>query len=212
MKHLFALMVTAAAVLCAGITLAGEPEFVELFNGKNLDGWKAGGNPDSFTVENGMLKVNGNCSHLFYEGDVNNHCWKNFHAQIVVMTKPKANSGIYIHTKFQEQGWPKTGYECQVANTHPDPQKTASIYNVCKVNPAPAEDNEWFVYDIIVQGDRITTMINGKICADWREPKDIVPPEGWENRRLGQGTFAIQAHDPGSVVFIKSFKVQPLEN
>ncbi len=206
------LLSLAMVIAMVGAACAAEEEFVELFNGKNLDGWKAGGNPDSFKVEDGLLRVNGSCSHLFYEGDVHNHCWKNFHAQVVVMTKPKANSGIYIHTKFQKEGWPTTGYECQVANTHGDPQKTASIYNVCQVNPAPANDDEWFVYDIIVQGSRITTMINGKICADWKEPKDIVPPKGWENRRLGEGTFAIQAHDPGSVVFIKSFKVKPLDD
>lgn len=208
MRLLLSLAMVASLACCA----YADEDFVELFNGKNLDGWKAGGNADSFKVEDGLLRVNGSCSHLFYEGDVHNHCWKNFHAQIVVMTKKNANSGIYIHTKFQQNGWPTTGYECQVANTHGDPQKTASIYNVCKVNPAPAVDDEWFVYDIVVQGSRITTMINGKICADWVEPKDIVPPKGWENRKLGKGTFAIQAHDPGSVVFIKSFKVKALDD
>lgn len=201
----------AIAVLTASVCSA-ETEFVELFNGKNLDGWKVGSNPGAFTVQDGVIRVNGSCAHLFYDGAVNNHNWKNFHTQIVVQTKPNANSGIYIHTKFQEKGWPTTGYECQVANTHPDPQKTASVYNVCKVNPAPAADNEWFVYDIIVQGKRITTMVNGKVCADWTEPDNIVPPQGWENRKLGEGTFAIQAHDPNSVVLIKSFKVKALED
>lgn len=199
----------ACVFFTASCAFAGE--LVELFNGENLDGWKAAENPDAFSVADGVLKVNGTRGHLFYDGAVNNHCWKNFHVQAVVMTKEKSNSGIYIHTKFQENGWPTNGYECQVANTHPDPQKTASVYNVCKVNPAPANDDEWFTYDIYVIDSRIITKINGKVCADWTEPSDIVPPEGWENRRLSSGTFAIQAHDPNSVVFFKSFKVEALD-
>lgn len=206
-KILFTLL---ACALFGAVSVSAQ-EMTELLNGVNLDGWKAAENPDAFTVVDGALRVNGTRGHLFYVGSVNNHCWKNFHVQAVVMTKAQSNSGIYIHTKFQETGWPTTGYECQIANTHPDPQKTASVYNVSKVNPAPANDDEWFTYDIYVIDKRIITKINGKVCSDWTEPDDIVPPEGWENRKLGAGTFAIQAHDPNSVVFIKSFKVEALD-
>ena len=64
------LLSLAMVIAMVGAACAAEEEFVELFNGKNLDGWKAGGNPDSFSVENGVMKVNGSCSHLFYVGDV----------------------------------------------------------------------------------------------------------------------------------------------
>lgn len=194
-------------VLLCGTSLFAADNMVELLNGKNLDGWKVGENASSFSVENGLLKVNGKCAHLFYEGSVNNHCWKDFHVQAIVKTEEKANSGIYIHTQFQEKGWPKAGHECQIANTHPDPKKTGSVYNFCNVNPAPAKDNVWFTYDIYVIGKRVITLIDGKICADWTEPDGIAASE---TKKLGQGTFAIQAHDPGSVVYIKSFKVGPL--
>ncbi|MBR6436076.1 MAG: DUF1080 domain-containing protein, partial [Thermoguttaceae bacterium] len=72
------LLSIAMVLAMVGAAAAAEDGFVELFNGKNLDGWKAGGNPDSFTVEDGVMKINGSCSHLFYDGDVHNHCWKNF--------------------------------------------------------------------------------------------------------------------------------------
>jgi len=198
-------------IFCFVGTALAEDDMVELFNGKNFDGWKVGENADSFTIEDGVMKINGKVGHLFYVGPVHNHCWKNFHLQAVVMTKEHANSGIYIHTKYQESGFPTTGHECQIANTHQDPQKTAGIYNRCKVNPAPCNDDEWFTYDIIVEGRHIITKINGKVCADWTETDDDIDAND-PGRKFSEGTFALQAHDPGSVVYIKSFKVKALDD
>ena len=197
-------------VFCFAATASAADGLVELFNGKNLDGWKVGENADSFSVHDGILKINGKVGHLFYEGPVHDHCWKNFHVQAIVMTKEKANSGIYIHTTYQESGFPTTGHECQIANTHQDPQKTAGIYNRAKVNPAPCADDEWFTYDIIVEGRHVITKINGKVCADWTETDADIDAND-PGRKFSEGTFALQAHDPGSVVFIKSFKVEALD-
>ena len=59
------------------------------------------------------------------------HDFKDFHFKAEVMTLPKANSGIYFHTKFQPDGWPKAGFEAQVNNTYAkDPKKTGSLYDV----------------------------------------------------------------------------------
>ncbi|MDO4570421.1 MAG: DUF1080 domain-containing protein [Planctomycetia bacterium] len=202
------LVIGVVSLLAAVGSVAQAGDFVDLFNGESLDGWRAAENPGAFSVENGVIKVHGTRGHLFYEGEVQNHCWKNFHLQAVVMTKQNANSGIFIHTRYQDSGWPQIGYECQVANTHPDPQKTGTIYNHCRVNPAPAQDDVWFTYDIIVEGKRIITKIDGKVCADWTEPDDV-PSD--KTIRLSQGTFALQAHDPGSVVYFKSIKVKSLD-
>jgi hypothetical protein len=52
-----------------------EPGYTSLFNGKDLTGWKASANPDSFKVENGAIVANaaGQASHLFYDGPVGSH-------------------------------------------------------------------------------------------------------------------------------------------
>ena len=210
MKKLTVLLSTvlllAAVLFCGAASYAGD-EMIELLNGKDFNGWKIAESPESFSMENGLLKINGKRGHMFYEGPVNNHCWKDFHVQAVVMTKEKANSGIFIHTQYQDKDWPKVGYECQIANTHQDPQKTGGVYNQAKVNPAPAKDDVWFTYDIYVIGKRIITLVDGKICVDWTEPDGIAANE---TKKLSQGTFAIQAHDPNSVVYFKSFKAGPL--
>ena len=52
--------------------------FVELFNGKDLTGWKVGDKAEGWTVEDGELITHTGPSHLFYDGPVHNHDWKNF--------------------------------------------------------------------------------------------------------------------------------------
>ena len=187
--------------------------FVELFNGKDLAGWKVGKNADSWRVENGEIVVHGpGPSHLFYDGPVHNHDWKNFHLKAQVLARPNANSGIYFHTKFQEEGWPSQGFEAQVNNTYkPDPKKTGGLYAVKDVmNVSPVEDDKWFSYEIIVEGKHVTIKIDGKTTTDWTEPDPPTPPKGMSGRVLQHGTIALQGHDPGSEVHFKSVKIKAL--
>src|SRR6188508_2285729 len=80
--------------------------WVSLFDGKTLDGWKASEHPSTFSVKDGQIVVFGDRAHLFYDGSVNAHAFKNFELKMQVMTTPGSNSGIFIHTAYQETGWP----------------------------------------------------------------------------------------------------------
>ncbi len=102
---------------------AGDDGWISLFNGKNLDGWKASENQGTFTVKDGELVVHGDRSHLFYVGPVNNATFKNFEFKAQVKTTQGSNSGIYFHTAYQENDWPGKGFECQVNTTHTRPQE-----------------------------------------------------------------------------------------
>jgi hypothetical protein len=194
-------------MLCIALPLSAAEQdgWKTLFDGKSLKGWKASENKDSWSVEDGAIKVNGERSHLFYVGD--DKPFKDFHFECQVMTKENSNSGIFIHTKFQDSGWPSQGYEAQINNTYnKDPQKTGTLYNTVKVLEAPAKDNEWFKYEIIVEGQHVQILIDGKKVMDYVEPKD---KEG--TVKLSEGTFALQAHDPGSTVYFKDIKVKRLD-
>jgi len=163
-------------------------------------------------VQDGQIVVNGpGPAHLFYEGPVHNHDFKNFHFKAEVMTFPHANSGIYFHTKYQESDWPSQGFECQVNQTHSDPKKTGGLYAVKDVmNVPPAEDNKWFTYEIIVEGNHVVIKIDGKTTTDWTQPADFKPPQGNRGRFIQHGTFALQGHDPGSKVLYRNVMVKPL--
>ena len=184
--------------------------WISLFDGKSLDGWKAAERPDSFSVRDGMIVVQGPRAHLFYVGDVEDHDFTNFEFQADVMTTPGSNSGIYFHTRYQETGWPKRGYEVQVNHSHVDPKKTGSLYDVQNVIQSPAEDNAWFTEQIIVRGKRIITKVDDKVLVDYTEPENPQRPAEWSGRRLSSGTFAVQAHDPDSRVHLKKIMVKPL--
>src|SRR5262249_42177676 len=111
-----------------------------LFNGKDLTGWKKSeDHPDTFKVVDGDIVANGEACHLFYDGPVEKHNFKNFEWKCEVMTKPHSNSGMYFHTKYQANGFPKIGIEVQVNNTHRDPIKTGSLYRIKNImNDSPA--------------------------------------------------------------------------
>lgn len=183
--------------------------WIALFDGKSMRGWKANENPGSWALKDGYLVANGRRSHLFYVGD--RKPFVNFELEAVVRTRPGSNSGIYFHTKYQDSGWPKYGYEVQVNNSHGDPQRTGGLYATegAKVLEAPAKDNEWFKMRIRVDGKHVTVKVDGKTVVDYKEPEGKKPGRDF-TRVVDEGTFALQAHDPGSTVQYKSIRVRRL--
>ena len=87
------------------------------------------------------------------------------------MTTPGSNSGIYFHTRYQESGWPKYGYECQVNVSHGDPKKSSGLYGVDDVADPGVSDDQWYTQEIIVTGRRVQLILNGKTLVDYTEPR-----------------------------------------
>lgn len=202
---------------------------MSLFDGESLAGWTVTEeNQDSFRIEDGAIVASGERAHLFYSGEGADN-FTNFELALKVKTAPGANSGVYIHTKYQATGWPSHGIEAQVNGTQYDYRKTGSVYAIAdvrvysddKVVPAlgfdsnayvtrsepPHADNEWFDYLIRVENGTVSTSINGELLVQWTQPEDWPDAE----RRLGSGTFGLQAHDPDSTVYYKDIIVTPLE-
>ena len=202
------LILLAALVPAALQTTANEAGFVSLFNGKDFTGWKIS-NPASFTIQDGAIVAHGTYGHAYYDGPVGT-AFRNFELKVDVMTKPNSNGGIYVMTEFQEKGWPSKGFEIQVNNTYKDPVKSGSLYHVADIFEAPAKDDEWFTEHIIVQGDTITVKVNDKQTIQWTQPADWNGGREGPGRRMGPGTIALQAHDPGSTVYYKNIRIKPL--
>ena len=172
--------VSAAAPKSKGKTPKPDADgWYSLFNGKDLKGWKASeDNPDTFKVVDGDIVAHGKVCHLYYAGPVNHADFKNFEWKCDVMTKPGSNSGMYFHTKYQPTGFPSTGIECQVDNSHKDPRRTGSLYQLKDImNDSPAKDNEWFTQD----GDRQRRSHHGEGQRQSRERIHLA--EGFQTRR-----------------------------
>ena len=222
MKSLFP--VALACLLTTGSLIADptppEPGFVSLFDGKTLEGWKIGDNAEVFQVRDGMIVMecpatNHNCAHIFYNGDLNNHAFKNFDLRVDLMTFRCANSGIYFHTKYQASGWPNHGIECQVDNSHSDWRRTGSLWGIRNISwgpeapPAdnkemvtilpqpPVTDNVWYTQEVIYQNGLVTVKLNGKTMFEYQVPQADVEhklPTG--STWLPAGTICLQGHPP----------------
>ncbi len=212
-RNLLALLmgVFSWGLLFAAPALAADKNsegWVSLFDGKTFSGWKANENTDSWKVVDGTLTCQGPRSHLFYVGS--DKPFVNFDFRAEVLTTPGSNAGIYFHTRYQDEGWPKYGYEAQVNISHGDPKKSGSLYGVVNVSNPPAKDNEWHTEEIIVRGKHIIIKINDQVVVDYTEPAGKKSDSDGFERRLGSGTFALQAHDPKSKVSFRKIMVKRL--
>jgi hypothetical protein len=213
---------------------AAEGDWVQLFNGKDLTGWKLHPEPNRrailevvkkeqdgklatyhgktpegqevplWRVEEGILIGSGPASHLFSERDD----YENFHYRIEAMINDRGNSGAYFRTAFGP-GFPQ-GYEAQIDATHRDPIRTGSLYpagglgqyrdRITVLNDAPHKPDEWFTMEVIAEGDHVTIKVNGRTTVDWKDPE----------HRFKKGHFALQGHDPGTVVKFRKIEVRTL--
>jgi hypothetical protein len=212
---------------------ADDKDYKPLFNGKDLTGWKLHPKPSGnieevitkekdgkvigydgklkdgktvplWRVEDGVLIGSGPPSHLFSQRDD----YENFEYRIEAQINDKGNSGQYFRTAYGP-GFPK-GYEAQINATHGDPVRTGSLYpagslgkykdKITVLNTAPHKPNEWFVQEVIVKGNHIVIKVNGKTTVDWMDPDSTYK----------KGHFALQGHDPGTVVKFKKIEVKEL--
>jgi hypothetical protein len=215
---------TAACLVGIGLLAAcsasppPEPEWVPLFDGQSLEGWKASENTGSFRAEDGAITCDGPRSHLFYVGPVEGADFRDFELEAEVLARSGANSGIYFHTAFQEEGWPDQGFEVQVNNSQQEHdgylemKKTGSLYGYRNVYKAMGPDDQWFRMRTRVEGRRVRVWVDGTLVVDYREPDEL--PASWDEtfRRLGHGTFALQCHDPQSRVSFRNVRVRTLSD
>jgi hypothetical protein len=209
-NKIISLFIACCMLSCSAYKQYSTRGWVSLFDGKSLSGWKVGANAKTFSVNNGMIVVHGKTAHLFYDGPIKDHNFKNFQFKADVMTHKGANSGIYIHTAYQEGGWPSKGYEVQVNNSHTDWIRTGSLYGIENIKQVYVKDNEWFAMYITVLDKRVIVKINNKVVLDYTEPENVQRSAGDKQRVLSSGTFALQGHDPNSLVYFKNIMVKPL--
>ncbi len=213
-----------ALVCLVGITLAPATcradEWKPLFNGKDLSGWRANNDPDSFAVKDGVLRVQASgktAAHLFYVGELKDGVerFKNFELEVTARAEKEANSGIFVHTDTAVSNAAKhlaNGYEIQLNSTAKEKRKTGSLYAVKDLDTSPIDETKWFTVRVVVKDKRITVAVDGKEVVDYTEPADVKRPKERAGRllRAEGGAFALQAHDAKSVWYFKDIRVKRL--
>jgi hypothetical protein len=201
-----------ASVFVLPSVLRGGDDWIPLFNGHSLDGWKPGESRHSFRVEDGKIEAAGPRAHLFYSGRVENANFKNFELKVEVLTRPGACSGIHFHTQFQSHGPLKTGFKVQINNTYAgegderDRRKTGSLYGIRNIYKALVKDDEWFEVRVQVRDKQVQVWLNGTMIVDYIEPE---PPLD-SIAALRRGTFALECCDAQPKVYFRHLVVKPL--
>jgi len=209
----------ASAVLGGALTLRADEAWQTIFDGRTLSGWKASEHPGSIAVVDGTILCNGPRAHLFYLGADGRAEFENFELELEVKADPGANSGVYFHATWQDEGWPRlAGTEVQVNNTQPpfeknyvENKKTGSLYGFRNLYKAMARDGEWFTMNLQVRKPRVQVRLNGRLMIDYVEPVNVpVLVPGATRDQLTKGTFALQCHDEKSRVHFRNIRVRRL--
>jgi 3-keto-disaccharide hydrolase len=209
-------------LLCLGaVAHAQTNEWKQLFNGKDLTGWKHVG-PGFMTVEDGLIQTHGGMGLLYWTGGKLGDCA----IRVVFKMRDKDdNSGVFIRIPIEpREEWMPVhyGYEIQILND-PEAQgvndyhSTGMLYSLTKplVPHAGKPGPEWNTMEITLDGPRTIVVLNGAKVADYKEG-DPVPErksqyEPQRGPRPNDGYIGLQNHSENDVVFFKEVAVKMLK-
>jgi Domain of Unknown Function (DUF1080) len=210
---------TIGSALVAGPQSRGK-EWKQLFNGKDLSGWKHVG-PGGDKVEDGLIKTYGGMGLLYWAGGKVSNC----RIRVVYrMRDNNDNSGVYIRIPIEpREAWMPVhyGYEVQIDN-HPetsnedDTHITGTLYSLTKPLANPGKPGpEWNTMIITLDGARTIVELNGAKVTDYKEG-DPVPERKFDFEPLRgprpiEGWFGLQNHSDNDVVFFKEVSIQSLK-
>ncbi len=186
MKALF-----LAFCLLAGL-LATAQKKVKLFDGKDLKGWTIHGTEKWYADSNQLICESGPDKQYGYLSTDKNY--KNFILTLQFKQDANGNSGVFFRSQIPE-GVKISGWQAEVA---PPDMHTGGIYESYGrgwlIQPKPEDEKylkmgEWNTYKIKVDGDEVTTWLNGhQMCYI----KD-------EKIGQGEGFIALQIHEGGGI-------------
>lgn len=132
---------------------------INLFNGKDLSGWKAVGNTNQWEVRNGVLTSPHSGANLISE-----RTFTDFKLHVEFRYQKGSNSGVYLRGR----------YECQIEDSDKETHPSSVLYSGIYGFLAPSEinalgPNQWQNYDITLIGRMVTVVANGKTVISNQE-------------------------------------------
>ncbi len=165
---------------------------IELFNGTNLDGWTIYGT-EKWYVEGGLLICESGPDKK-YGYLATDKYYKNFILELDFKQEADGNSGVFIRSTVD--GVKVSGWQVEVAP--PKNKTTGGVYEsygrgwLIKPDPKKAKyhkEGEWNHLKIKVDGDKLTSWLNGKKMVSIED----------EKIGKGEGSIALQIHSGGGI-------------
>jgi hypothetical protein len=211
-------LLLGALVLTAPAFAAG-PEWRQLFDGKDLNGWKHVG-PGGMTIEDGLIRTHGGMGLLYWTGGKIGNCVLKVEYK---MRDFNDNSGVYIRIPIEpREAWMPVnyGYEVQIDN-HPETSKedeyhvTGTLYSLTKPLAFPGKPGpQWNTMEITLDGPRTIVFVNGVKVTDYTEGQPVPPQklsfEPIRGPRPNEGWFGLQNHSDRDIVFFRSVAIREL--
>jgi len=215
------LLLTAACFALCCLALTARPqskEWKQLFNGKDLTGWKHVG-PGFMTVEDGLIRTHGGMGLLYWTGGKFGNCRIR---AVFQMTHHNDNSGVFIRIPIEpREEWMPVhyGYEVQIDNDAPGEDEyhiTGTLYSLTKPLAKPGKYGpEWNTMVITIDGPHTLVVLNDVTVTDYTEGQpvperkfDFEPQRG---PRPMEGYMGLQNHSDNDVVLFKEVAVQSLK-
>jgi hypothetical protein len=172
----------------------------KLFNGKDLTGWKTHPDtPGDWKVGGGILTGKGPTpSYLFSERDD----YENFHLLVEARVSVRGDSGLCFRCDFDRRnpfGVP-LGYEAQLAGDEAPTMKTGSLCHLVDRPLCSVSTLQWLKYEVIADGNRLQTRIDGKPVVDYADPL----------YRYSRGHLALQLYTADTVVQFRRIEIKEL--
>lgn len=199
-------------------THAQTDDWKQLFDGKDLTGWKHVG-PGYMTVEDGLIRTHGGMGLLYWTGGKLGDC----DIRVVYKMRDKNdNSGVFIRIPIEprEEWMPVNyGYEVQIDNVAPGEDEhhiTGTLYSLTEPLARPGKPGpEWNTMDITLNGPHTVVLVNGVKVTDYTEA-DSVPEkkfnfEPQRGPRPNDGYIGLQNHSDKDIVFFKEVAVRMLK-
>ncbi len=194
-----------------------EPKFTMLFEGKTLKGWEPVGRWDpakpNWVAENGVLR----CTHRGGSWLRTLETYHDFVLRLEYQLPTGGNSGIYLRAPLEGRV-SQIGLEIQLLDEKgwggkvKGSQRNGSVYSgIAPEVEVPAPPDQWNAVEVLCQGKRIRTTLNGvqlyDARLDDREKDEQLLHHPLATRRL-EGFIGLQDHS-GAPKF-RNIRVQPL--
>jgi len=175
----FAALLLAGFAVVNGVPSANSqsgPGWVQLFDGKTMNGWTPMNDEVNWRVEDGALvadkkKGKGNPSL------VSNNSYKDFEIYAEFWVSDDANSGIYIRCTDPKNISSRSSYEVNIFDTRPERDfGTGAIVQVAPATTFLKTGGKWNTIDITARGPRMTVLINGQKMVDAQDTKHTRGP------------------------------------
>lgn len=175
----------------------GKP--IQLFNGKDLTGWKEDKPAAThWTVRNGNLVSPGNGPEL-----INRRKFQDFKLHVEFNCGKDSNSGVYLRGRYETQ------IETE-SQAEPPSHHTGGIYGFLAPTPEqPRTPDVWQTFDITLIGRWVTVVLNGKTVIDNQEIPGITGG-ALDSHEALPGPIYLQGSEKGHVLF-RSIVITPVE-